>query len=109
MTTPSSDGLVVFGVLSDPAFLCQQTISSSENIHTVVQSLWKAINERVGETLTSQTPEPQVHLVLGEIGPFTPFKVLTCFHGYQTQIPSWTQPRRLSLPSLTTLRRRYIT
>jgi hypothetical protein len=87
MTTPSSGTVQVFGVLVDPAFLCHQNVSSTETVDEAVQSLWKTVNERVDEDSTSETPHPSVlQVVLGEIGPFTHFKVLTCFHGYQRQI-----------------------
>lgn len=99
MTTPSSGTVKVFGVLIDPAFLCHQTVSSSETIDAVVDSLWKTVDERADENHTAETPPSVVQIALGEIGPFTPFKVLTCFHGCQKQIsPSWSQPRRLSPP-----------
>jgi hypothetical protein len=78
MTTPSS--AEVFGVLVDPAFLCHQTVSSSETVDQAVQRLWRTVNEQVDEGPTSETPHPSVlQVVLGEIGPFTHFKVLTCF------------------------------
>lgn len=106
MTTPSSSTVEVFGVLVDPAFLCHHTVSSSETVDTAVQSLWRTVNKRVDENPTYENPTSEtppnpsvIQVVLGEIGPFTPFKVLTCFHGCQRQIqPSWSQPRRLSLP-----------
>ena len=89
MTTLSSDTKEVqevFGVLLDPSFLCHQTVSSSETVDAAVGKLWKSVNERVDKNSTSEIPPSIVQVVLGEIGPSTPFKVLTSFHGYQTQI-----------------------
>jgi hypothetical protein len=79
MTTHSSESLQVLGVLVDPEFLCQQKVLISDTVDEVVQSLWRAVNERVDEVFTSETPHPSiVQVLLGEIGPFTQFKVLTC-------------------------------
>jgi hypothetical protein len=80
MTTPSSDTVKVLGVLVDPAFLCQQTIPSSATVHGTMQSLWTTFNERVHENPTSEISKPSIiQVLLREIGPFTPFKVLTLF------------------------------
>jgi len=84
MTTPSSETLEVLGVLVDPAFLCRQHVSLSEPVDKVVQSLWRSVNERVDGDFTSETLHPSlVSVLIGEIGPFTHFNVLTC---YQSQI-----------------------
>jgi hypothetical protein len=82
MTTPTT--VKVVGVLVDPNFLCQQTVSSSETVDTAVGSLWKTVSELDGNP-TSEVPQ-LVQVALGEIGPSTPFKILTCFHGCQRRI-----------------------
>jgi hypothetical protein len=84
MTTCSSEAVEVLGVLVDPVFLCKQYVSLSEPVDKVAQSLWRSVNERVDGNFTSETPRPSlVQVLIGEIGLFTHFNVLT---RYQSQI-----------------------
>jgi hypothetical protein len=82
-TTPSeSSGTVaVLRVLTNPVLSFQQLIPSSQTVHEAVENLWRTIGECVDNDFTSETTKPLATVVLsGEIGPFTQFKVLICFH-----------------------------
>jgi hypothetical protein len=95
MTTPSasSSAVKVFGVLVDQAFLCHQTFSSSETVHEVIQGLWRTVNDK---NPTPELPPPSIiQVALGMVGPFTFFKLLTCF--------SWLPDADLVNPAETTL------
>ena len=98
--TPSSDRLEVFGFLTDPAYCCHQTVSPNDNVHGIVERLWKDINARVGETLPPPKPSA-VHVVLGEIISLTPFNVLTCFLIYHFTVLAESDIKDLN-PTLTT-------
>ena len=88
MTTPSSGTVQVLGVLVDPAQVVSlQGVSLKQTVHEAIQSLWGTFCERVGKDLTPETTFPSIiQVLIGEIGPFTHFKVLTCFLGYQSHI-----------------------
>jgi hypothetical protein len=87
MTTPSSGSVQVLGVLMDPVLMESQNVSPSQTVHETVQSLWKTFCERVDTDPTSEPSKASViQVLLGENDPFTHFKVLTCFLGYQSQI-----------------------
>lgn len=95
MTTPSasSSTVKVFGVLVDQAFLCHQTFSSSETVDEVIQGLWRTFNDS-DKNSTPKLPRPSViQAALGMFGPFTPFKLLTCF--------SWLPAADLANPATT--------
>jgi hypothetical protein len=78
----------VVGVLVDPAQLVSlQDVSPSQTVHEAVQSLWGIFCERVDKDLMPETTNPSIiQVLLGEIDPFTHFKVLTCFLGSQSHI-----------------------
>jgi len=75
--TTSSGTVQVLGVLVDPAQLFLEGISPGQTVHKAVQSIWETFCEQVGKDITPETTFPStVQVLLGEINPFTHFKVV---------------------------------
>ena len=102
MTTPSASSCTVevVGVLVDQAFLCHQTFSSSKTVNEVIQGIWRTVNDK---NPTLELPSPSViQVALGMVGPFTPFKLLTCFSWLpEADLVNPEESPETTLPTLT--------
>ena len=99
--------LIIETVWRHMRLVCHQAVSSSDTtIDAAVRGPWKTVNEQEDENPTSETLSNSIIQILGEIGLFTLFKVLTCLHGCQRRI--WSHSRQLSPPWLIRIRRKNI-
>jgi hypothetical protein len=103
MTTPSHGTVEVLGVLVDSALLCLRHVSNKETVHKSVKCLWKTLGERVDKNFMPETTRPShTQILLGEIRPFTHFKILTGSHGYRLpETRELDNPPNLNFSALT--------